>query len=117
MEAIINTNQKEIRPIREKLFDKSVALHRLLLEIALTNLGVLKDPKTDVLFEEFANSAMMFNQSVWTREYINQPVVLKSQLYYEVARRFPEQGIEIPYPQRDVHIKRTPEDKDNGGKT
>ena len=108
MEAIINTYQKQNRPIREKLFDKSVALHRLLLEIALTNPGVLKDPKTDVPFAEFSNSAMMFNQSVWTREYINQPVVLKSQLYYEIARRFREQGIEIPYQQRDVHIKQTP---------
>lgn len=116
MEAIINTNQKEIRPIREKLFDKSVALHKLLLEIALANPGVLKDPKTVVLFTEFTNSAMMFNLRVWTREYVNRPVFLKSLLFYEIARRFPEQGIEIPYPQRDVHIKRTPKDKENGGK-
>lgn len=116
MEAIINTYQKQNRPIREKLFDKSVALHRLLLEIALTNPGVLKDPKTDVPFAEFSNSAMMFNLRFWMREYINRPVVFKNQLYCEIARRFPEQGIEIPYQQRDVHIKQTPENKENGGK-
>ena len=59
---------------------------------------------------------MKFNLRVWTREFINRPGVLKSQLYYEIARRFREQGIEIPYPQRDVHIKRLPQTKENGGK-
>lgn len=50
-------------------------------------------------------SALMFNLRVWTSEYINRPGVLKSQLYYEIAHRFREAGIEIPFPRRDVHIK------------
>lgn len=92
------------------------AVRKLLLEIALANAGVLKDPKPDVLFADFAESAMKFNLRVWTREYINRPGVLKSQLYYEIARRFREQGIEIPFPQRDVHIKQPAQAKENGGK-
>jgi small-conductance mechanosensitive channel len=83
-------------------------VRKILLEIASDNPGVLKNPKPDVLFSEYADSAMIFNLRVWTREYINRPGVLKSQLYYEVARRFREQGIEIPFPQRDVHIKKMP---------
>ena len=83
-------------------------VQKILLVIALDNPGVLKNPKPDVLFSEYADSAMVFNLRVWTREYINRPGVLKSQLYYEVARRFREQGIEIPFPQRDVHIKNMP---------
>ncbi|MBP7341815.1 MAG: mechanosensitive ion channel, partial [Syntrophaceae bacterium] len=74
------------------------------------NSGVLKDPKPDVLFSEFSDSAMKFNLRVWTRDYINRPGVLKSQLYYEIARRFREKGIEIPLPQRDVRIRKTPSD-------
>lgn len=92
-------------------------VRKLLLEIALANSGVLKDPKPDVLFSEFAESSMKFNLRVWTREFINRPGVLKSQLYYEIARRFREQGIEIPYPQRDIHIKQPPQAKENGGET
>ncbi|MDI6741378.1 MAG: mechanosensitive ion channel [Smithella sp.] len=84
------------------------AVRKILLAIALDNPGVLKNPKPDVLFSEYADSAMVFNLRVWTREYTNRPGVLKSQLYYEVARRFREQGIEIPFPQRDVHIKNMP---------
>lgn len=80
----------------------------VLLEVALNNPGVLKEPKPDVLFTEFADSALMFNLRVWTSEYIDRPGVLKSQLYFEIFKRFKENGIEIPYPQRDVHIKQMP---------
>jgi small-conductance mechanosensitive channel len=86
-------------------------VRKLLLEIALENPGVLKDPKPDVLFTEFGDSALMFNLRVWTSEYINRPGVLKSRLYYEISRRFKEAGIEIPFPQRDVHIKEIPQGK------
>jgi len=86
------------------------AIRRVLLEIALANPGVLKDPKPDVLFSEYADSAMIFNLRVWTRDFINRPGVLKSQLYYEIARRFREEKIEIPFPQRDVYIRHMPSD-------
>jgi small-conductance mechanosensitive channel len=86
-------------------------VRKLLLEIALGNPGVLKDPKPDVLFTEFGDSALVFNLRVWTSEYINRPGVLKSQLYYVISHRFKEAGIEIPFPQRDVHIKEIPQGK------
>ncbi len=86
-------------------------IRKLLLEIALDNPGVLKDPKPDVLFTDYGDSALNFNLRVWTSEYINRPGVLKSQLYYEISRRFTEAGIEIPFPQRDIHIKEMPQGK------
>lgn len=82
---------------------------QVLLDIAMDNPGVLKNPQPDVLFFEYGESAMKFNLRVWTREYINSPGVLKSQLYYEIARRFREKGIEIPFPQYDIHIKNMPQ--------
>lgn len=82
---------------------------QVLLDIAMDNPGVLKNPRPDVLFFEYGESAMNFNLRVWTREYINSPGVLRSQLYYEIARRFREKGIEIPFPQYDIHIKNMPQ--------
>lgn len=82
---------------------------QVLLDIAMDNPGVLKNPRPDVLFFEYGESAMKFNLRVWTREYINSPGVLRSQLYYEIARRFREKGIEIPFPQYDIHIKNMPQ--------
>ena len=92
-------------PIHVSYREDPQAVRKLLLDIALNNPGVLKDPPPDVLFSEFADSAMSFNLRVWTREYINRPGVLKSQLYYQIADRFREKGIEIPFPQQDIRIK------------
>lgn len=80
----------------------------LLLEVARENKGVLVSPPPDVLFKEYADSAIVLNLRVWTRDYIDRPGVLKSQLYYAIFRKFREQGVEIPYPQRDVHIRDLP---------
>lgn len=77
----------------------------ILLEAANENKGILKEPAPDVLFKEYADSALVFNLRVWTREYINRPNVLKSQIYYAVFKKFKEHNIEIPYPQRDLYIK------------
>ncbi|MEE9936290.1 MAG: mechanosensitive ion channel [Deltaproteobacteria bacterium] len=97
-------------PVMVSYRENPEVVRKVLLEIALNNPGVLKDPKPDVLFSEFAESAMKFNLRIWTRDYINRPGVLKSQLYYEIARRFREEGIEIPLPQRDVRIRKTSPD-------
>ena len=95
-------------PVGVSYKEEPETVRKVLLEIALANPYVLKDPRPDVLFSEFADSAMIFNLRVWTREFISRPGVLKSQLYYEIARRFREDKIEIPFPQRDVHIRHTP---------
>ncbi|MGE5845366.1 MAG: mechanosensitive ion channel family protein, partial [Ignavibacteria bacterium] len=69
------------------------------------NPAVLKEPKSDVLIEEFGHNSISFNLRVWTREFINRPGVLKSQLYYEILKKFRQNNIEIPFPQRDIHIR------------
>ena len=83
----------------------------LLLEVAGENEGVLKNPGPDVLFNDYGDSSLNFNLRVWTSRYIDRPGVLKSQLYYEIFKRFKEAGVEIPFPQRDVHIKEMPQTK------
>lgn len=80
---------------------------KVLLEVVNSNSGVLKEPKSDVLFDKYDDSSINFNLRVWTNEYINRPGLLKSQLYFEIFKRFKEENIEIPFPQRDVHIKNT----------
>lgn len=78
---------------------------QILLQVAADNPGVLKTPEADVLFEDYGDSSINFNLRIWTSEYINKPKVLKSQLYYEIFKRFGEEGIEIPFPQRDLHLR------------
>jgi small-conductance mechanosensitive channel len=75
-----------------------------LLQVAQENAGVLDNPKPDVLFESFGDSYLELNLRVWTQEYIDRPGVLRSQLYYAIFKKFREEGIEIPFPQRDLHL-------------
>jgi len=77
----------------------------ILLSVADDNSAVLKNPKSDVIFTEFGDSSLNFNLRVWTTELIQKPHTLRSQLYFEIFKRFREEGIEIPFPQRDLHIK------------
>jgi small-conductance mechanosensitive channel len=83
-------------------------IKNILLAIAEENPDVLSEPKPAVLFKEYGDSALMFNLSVWTNTYSDKPAVLKSQLYFEIFKKFKETGVEIPYPQRDLYIKEMP---------
>ncbi|WP_394330378.1 mechanosensitive ion channel family protein [Nitritalea halalkaliphila] len=79
-------------------------IRKILMEIALEHPGVIKEPAPDILFDEFDDSSLNFNMRVWTTDFTNKPKVLKSELYYKIFKRFTEEGVEIPFPQRDLHI-------------
>jgi small-conductance mechanosensitive channel len=81
------------------------AVKRILLEVADEHSGVLKAPEPDVIFEEFGESSLNFLLRVWTREYTTRPYILRSELNFSIKKKFKEHGIEIPFPQRDLHIR------------
>ncbi len=78
----------------------------VLREIALSIPEVLKDEKHApvVIFREFGDSSLNFILYVWVDKVVNQWAV-GSRIREEIVRRFREEGIEIPYPQLDVHMK------------
>ncbi len=101
-------NDRNIRfnfPVGVSYKEDPQKIKHILMEVAKNNEGVLKSPSPDVLFSEYDDSSINFILRVWTSDYINKPSVLKSQLYYEIFRRFDEEGVEIPFPQRDLHLK------------
>ena len=80
---------------------------KILLEVADKENGVLKNPEPVVLFKEFGDSSLNFDLLIWTSSYITTPGFLKSKIYFEILKKFRENNIEIPFPQRDLHIKNT----------
>ena len=80
-------------------------VRKVLIEIAENHEGVLKEPKPDVLFSEFADSSLNLVLRVWTITYVSKPGVLRSELNYEIEKVFRRNGIEIPFPQRDVYVR------------
>ncbi|MGI0500792.1 mechanosensitive ion channel family protein [Limnospira platensis] len=75
-----------------------------LLDVAQANSDVLTIPSPQVLFKRFGDSSLDFELRVWTR-YPNRQVIIKSDLYYQIDAIFRQRHIEIPFPQRDLHIR------------
>jgi small-conductance mechanosensitive channel len=80
----------------------------LLLALAAQHVDVLKDPAPEVLLSGFGDSSINFELRVWTITQVQTPSRLKSDLYFEMVRQFAADGIEIPFPQRDLYIKEMP---------
>jgi small-conductance mechanosensitive channel len=82
-------------------------VREVLLEVASEHKGILASPPPDVIFLEFGDSSLNFDLRVWTSDYITKPKILRSDLNFAIRKKFKERGIEIPFPQRDIHIRST----------
>lgn len=76
---------------------------RILLEVASSHPKVLKNPPPLVLFKNFGDSSLDF-QLIFTLNNSFEAVIPKSDIRFEIDKRFKENKISIPFPQRDVHI-------------
>ena len=74
-----------------------------LLACARENSNVAKTPAPQALFWNFGDSSLNFELFAWISDAGNR-LSAKSELHHEIDRRFRENGIVIPFPQRDVHL-------------
>ncbi len=75
-----------------------------LKEVAQENPRVLKEPAPDVLFREFGESSWNMRLRLW----IDNPQGhhrTRSDINCAIVRKFREKGVEIPFPQRDIHVR------------
>jgi potassium-dependent mechanosensitive channel len=77
---------------------------RLLYEIAESNPRVLKDPEPIVLFKGFGNNSLDFELRV-NYSGIENNLPLWHDINVAIDDKFREAGIEIAFPQHDVHIR------------
>jgi len=75
----------------------------VLIEAAMEHPKVLKMKTPDVLFMDFADSALIFRLRFTINESFYQ-LKLKSDIRFKIYEKFKENNIAIPFPQRDVHI-------------
>ncbi len=77
----------------------------LVLEAAGDVARVLKDPKPVCLLKGFGDSSVDLEARIWINDPRNGISNVKSEVLLRVWNQFHENGIEIPFPQRDLHIK------------
>jgi potassium-dependent mechanosensitive channel len=78
-------------------------VRKTLLEIPENIPQILKHPRPDVLFMDHGDSALIFRLRFWA--HVDQFYRSTTDVRFELDRRFRELGIEIAFPQRDLHIR------------
>ena len=78
-------------------------VRHVLVDCAMEQKGILKNPEPFVLFEEFGDSALLFALHFYTADSFVDPKV-KSDLRFRIDKKFRLNDISIPFPQRDVHM-------------
>jgi small-conductance mechanosensitive channel len=77
---------------------------RLLQEIAARQPRVMSDPPPLALLTGFADSGVNLELGFWIRDPEQGVGEVKSRIGLEILQTFREEGIEIPYPQREVRL-------------
>jgi small-conductance mechanosensitive channel len=83
-------------------------VEEVILEVVREHDKTVSPPEPVVLFEDFADSALVFRALFWI--VMNRPMDSKrtlSDLRYRLDERFQDEGITIAFPQRDVHLDST----------
>lgn len=78
----------------------------LLDHIVENHPGIIKFPKPIVLLHEFSDSSVNFRVLFWTGDF-DSWTSLKSSVLLDIFKAFKENGITIPFPQHDIHVKTT----------
>lgn len=82
-------------------------VYRILLETAAEEDNVCAHPEPRVRFRRFGDSALEMELLAW----IDEPVLRGRTIHHlntEIYKRFQREGIKIPFPQREVHVKSWP---------
>jgi potassium efflux system protein len=91
-------------PLRVAYGSSIQQLREAVLEAARYHPKVLRYPKPQLWFNGFGESSLDFILLVWIRE-PRQQFRIKSDLYYLLEANLRRFQVEIPFPQRDLHIR------------
>jgi small-conductance mechanosensitive channel len=80
-------------------------LRTLLLEVAKADPDILKSPEPEVMFVGYGDSSINFELAVWSTVVADKPLRFKSRIYYAIHKTLEAHKIEIPFPQRDLHLR------------
>jgi len=77
---------------------------RVLLHVGRHCEFAVRDPAPSVLFLGFGDSSLQFELRVFIKDFVNYFAAIDA-LHTEIDRMFRKTGIEIAFPQRDVHVR------------
>ena len=81
---------------------------RLMIEAALDTPRVMPSPRPQVLLLNFGENALQCEVRLWVDDPEEGIGNVRSELLKRILKSFREHGVQLPYPQRDLHIREWP---------
>lgn len=109
-QAVVNWshNDRKVRfkiPVQVAYGTDVREAERVLVEVARADPDVLESPAPSVRFIGFGDSGLRLELRAWSSSLIHRKGLLISNLNFAIYDAFTEHGIEIPFPQRVVHLR------------
>ena len=79
-------------------------VEKILLDVTKEHSQVLKNPAPFVIFKNFGDSSLDFEVYYWIELRTSSGMKVSSDIRHHIAAVFEREGINIPFPQRDIHI-------------
>ena len=84
-------------------------VNQLLLNILESHSEILKLPEPGIFFTAFGDNSLNFKLNFWISDFVEGKRI-RSEVLFTIFDVLKENGIEIPFPQRDLHLKSVDQD-------
>ncbi|MFC1857585.1 mechanosensitive ion channel family protein [Thermodesulfobacteriota bacterium] len=92
-------------PVRASYNADPEVVCKILLECVQARSEAIRHKEPEIRIVEYGESSIKFELLVWMDVREIEIDQLRSDLYFTIFKALKEAGIEIPYPQRDLHIR------------
>ncbi len=107
--TLSDRKRRIILPVRAAYGTKPRRVLEILLQVARAHTEVLEDPAPESLLRSFGTSSLDFELRAWTE---GDFLVVMSDLAVATEEALAAAGIQIPFPQRDLHVRNVAELQD-----
>lgn len=109
-ESVVNLthNDRRVRfrfPVGVAYGSDPREVENCLLKVAKQHPEILDEPAPEVWFLAFGDSALDFVLCAYTENMVGLPERLHSQVNFAINAELTRAGIQIPFPQRDLHLR------------